>query len=75
MSVVDLFLLSSHLSTDRRIELSEGPVLTATTNTDGQYILIPTGWTGPGDYDPIQQYLAVELARSPEPSPSATDAP
>jgi LCP family protein required for cell wall assembly len=75
MSVIDLFLLSSHLSSDRRIELSEGPVLTATTNTDGQYILIPTGWTGPGDYDPIQQYLAVELARSPEPSPSATDAP
>jgi len=75
MSVIDLFLLSSHLSSDRRIELSEGPVLTATTNTDGQYILIPTGWTGPGDYAGIQQYLATELARAPEPSPSATDAP
>ena len=34
MSVIDLFLLSSHLSSDRRVELSEGPVLTATTNTD-----------------------------------------
>ena len=34
MSVIDLFLLSSHLTSDRRIELSEGPVLTATTNTD-----------------------------------------
>jgi LCP family protein required for cell wall assembly len=75
LSVIDLFLLSSHLSSDRRVELSEGPVLTATTNTDGQYILIPTGWTGPGDYAGIQQYLATELARAPEPTPSATDAP
>ena len=75
VSVIDLFLLSSHLTSDRRVELSEGPVLTATTNTDGQYILIPTGWTGPGDYAGIQQYLATELARAPEPSPSATDAP
>jgi polyisoprenyl-teichoic acid--peptidoglycan teichoic acid transferase len=75
MSVIDLFLLSSHLSSDRRIELSEGPVLTATTNTDGQYILIPTGWTGPGDYAGLRQYLATELARALEPSPSATDAP
>jgi len=75
LSVIDLFLLASHLSSDRRVELSEGPVLTATTNTDGQYILIPTGWTGPGDYAGIQQYLATELARAPEPTPSATDAP
>jgi LCP family protein required for cell wall assembly len=75
MSVIDLFLLSSHLTSERRVELSEGPVLTATTNTDGQYILIPSGWTGPGDYAGIHQYLADELARAPEPSPSATDAP
>ena len=78
VSVIDLFLLSSHLSSDRRIELSEGPVLTATTNTDGQYILIPTGWTGPGDYAGIQQYLAGELSAASaaaSTSPSATDAP
>jgi len=62
LSVIDLYLLSSHLSSDRRIELSEGPVLTATTNTDGQYILIPTGWTGPGSYGGIQAYLSTELA-------------
>jgi polyisoprenyl-teichoic acid--peptidoglycan teichoic acid transferase len=62
LSVVDLYLLSSHLSSDRRIELSEGPVLTATTNTIGQYILIPTGWTGAGDYSPIHRHLATELA-------------
>ena len=70
VSVIDLFLLSSHLTSDRRIELSEGPVLTATTNTDGQYILIPTGWTGPGDYGGLHQYLSGELESAP-----AADAP
>ena len=78
VSVIDLFLLSSHLSSDHRIELKEGPVLTATTNTSGQYILIPTSWTGPGDYAGIHQYLSSELAAASEraaASPSATDAP
>ena len=73
LSVIDLFLLSGHLSSDRRIELSEGPVLTATTNTIGQYILVPSGWIGPGDYGGLQTYLASELA-SPIDS-AASDAP
>ena len=73
LSVVDLFLLSSHLTSDRRIELPEGPVLTATTNTDGQYILIPTGWTGPGDYGGLQAYLAGQLSQPI--SSGAPDAP
>jgi polyisoprenyl-teichoic acid--peptidoglycan teichoic acid transferase len=72
LSVIDLFLLSSHLSSDRRIELTEGPVLTATTNTIGQYILVPTGWIGPGDYGGLQSYLATELAAPVE---AASDAP
>jgi hypothetical protein len=38
-------------------------VLTATSNTSGQYILIPTGWTGPGDYGGLQAYLADELSQ------------
>jgi hypothetical protein len=63
LSAVDLFLLSSHLGSDRRIELAEGPVLTATTNTVGQYILIPAGWTGPGDYGGLHAYLAAELSQ------------
>ena len=75
MSVIDLFLLSSHLSSDRRVELTEGPVLTATTNTIGQYILIPTGWTGPGDYATIHGYLESELAQPVSPSGSPSDAP
>jgi polyisoprenyl-teichoic acid--peptidoglycan teichoic acid transferase len=67
LSVIDLYLLSAHLSSDRRVELSEGQVLTATTNTDGQYILIPTGWTGPGDYAGLQAYLSTELASADAP--------
>jgi polyisoprenyl-teichoic acid--peptidoglycan teichoic acid transferase len=62
LSVIDLFLLSSHLESDRRIELSEGPVLTATTSTNGAYILIPNGWAGAGDYGGIRSYLSAELA-------------
>ena len=72
LSAIDLFLLSSHLSSDRRIELSEDVVLTATTNTEGQYILVPTGWIGAGDYGRLQVYLADELGRL---STSRTDAP
>jgi LCP family protein required for cell wall assembly len=75
MSVIDLFLLSSHLSSDRRVELLEGPVLTATTNTLGQYILIPTGWTGPGDYGTIHAYLESELAQPVTAPASPSDAP
>lgn len=70
MSAIDLFLLSSHMTSDHRVELTEGSVLTATTNTVGQYILIPAGWTGPGDYASIQQYISEELA-----SASSADAP
>ena len=62
LSVIDLYLLSSHLSSDRRVELSEGPVLTATSNSVGQYILVPTGWIGPGDYAGLRAYLSGELA-------------
>ena len=69
LSVIDLAFLSSHLSSDRRIELAEDVVLTATTNTIGQYILIPIGWTGPGDYGGLQAYIADQLA---EPIPSAS---
>ncbi|MDQ3689480.1 MAG: LCP family protein [Chloroflexota bacterium] len=72
LSAIDLFLLSSHLSSDRRIELSEGIVLNATTNTIGQYILIPADWTGPGSYGGVRVYLASELDR---PVDSGTDAP
>jgi LCP family protein required for cell wall assembly len=73
VSVIDLFLLSSHLSSDRRIEVSDETVLTATTNTIGQYILIPNDWTGPGAYGGLRAYLADELAKPIE-EPAASDA-
>jgi LCP family protein required for cell wall assembly len=72
LSVIDLALLSPHLSSDRRIELAEDVVLTATTNTIGQYILIPIGWTGPGDYAGLQAFIADQLAQ-PIPSASPSD--
>jgi LCP family protein required for cell wall assembly len=72
LSAIDLFLLSGHLSADRRIELSEGAVLTATTNTIGQFILIPSDWTGPGAYGGLRAYLERELAA---PADAAADAP
>ena len=75
LSAIDLFLLSGHLSADRRIELEEGSVLTATTNTIGQYILVPSDWSGPGAYGGLQSYLSRELAAPVEPAESATDAP
>ena len=61
VSVIDLYLLSSHLASDRRVELTEGPVLTATRNTVGQYILVPTGWIGPGSYSTVREHLDREL--------------
>jgi LCP family protein required for cell wall assembly len=69
LSAIDLFLLSGHLSSDRRVELTEGPVLTATQNTIGQYILVPTGWVGPGDYDGIRAYLAAALSATDPDAP------
>jgi polyisoprenyl-teichoic acid--peptidoglycan teichoic acid transferase len=63
LSAIDLFLLSSHLSSDRQVVLAEDVALTATTNTIGQYILIPLGWTGAGDYAGLHTYLAAELER------------
>jgi LCP family protein required for cell wall assembly len=57
MSAIDLFLLSSHVDSDRRIELTEGVILQATTNTLGQYILVVIGSAGPGDYSPLHAYI------------------
>jgi LCP family protein required for cell wall assembly len=72
LSVIDLFLLSGHINSDRRLELTEGPVLTATRNTIGQYILVPLGWTGPGQYGTIHDYLEDGLAEPIEsPMPDA----
>ena len=75
VSAIDLFLLAGHLSADRRIELTEGVVLTATTNTIGQYILIPSDWTGPGAYGGLRSYLERELAAPVDADGPDADAP
>jgi hypothetical protein len=63
LSAIDLFLLSSHLSPDRRIELKEGVILEATSNSIGQYILVVIGRSSGTDYAPLQSFLQTELAR------------
>ena len=72
LSAIDLFLLSSHLSADRRIELTEDVILHATRNTIGQYILVVIGQATPDDYRPLQEWLAERLA---EPIEAASPTP
>jgi len=69
LSAIDLFLLSSHLQPDRRIQLKQGRILEATSNTNGQYILVVAGRADATDYRPLHRYLARELAK-PIPQPS-----
>ncbi len=71
MSAIDLFLLSGHLRIDRRLEMKVDEQLVATTNTIGQYILIPKGQVSTTDYGPIKTWLQTELAQ-PIPSPTAS---
>jgi LCP family protein required for cell wall assembly len=75
LSAIDLYLLSSHLAADRRIELTEGVILKAAFNSAGQYVLLVIGRSSPTDYAPLQAYLQTKLAQpiatpSPSPSPS-----
>jgi polyisoprenyl-teichoic acid--peptidoglycan teichoic acid transferase len=63
LSAVDLFLLSSHLQPDRRIELKEGRILEATSNTVGQYILVVKGRDSSTDYQPLHRYLRKQMAK------------
>jgi len=73
LSAIDLYLLSGHLNPDRRIELTEGVILEATSNSIGQYILVVIGRRSGSDYAPLQAYLQTALAQpvfSPVPSPS-----
>jgi LCP family protein required for cell wall assembly len=73
LSAIDLYLLSGHLNPDRRIELTEGVILEATSNSIGQYILVVIGRASGSDYAPLQAYLQTQLAQpvfTPLPSPS-----
>lgn len=72
MSAIDLYLLSGHFRADRHIQLSEGVILEATSNSIGQYILVVIGRQNGNDYAPLQAYLRAQLATpiaTPVPSP------
>ncbi|HET6744484.1 MAG TPA: LCP family protein [Candidatus Limnocylindria bacterium] len=76
LSAIDLFLLSGHLEPDRRIQLKEGRILEATSNTIGQYILVVMGRADSADYQPLHDYLERELARPiRRPNASASGSP
>jgi LCP family protein required for cell wall assembly len=62
MGVIDLAILAGKLEVDRRLELPEGVILLATTNTIGQYVLVPIGQRSPTDYVPLHEYLVETLA-------------
>ena len=63
LSAIDLFLLSSHLNPDRRIELKEGRILEATGNTIGQFILVVRGRESASDYQPLHRFLRRQMAQ------------
>jgi LCP family protein required for cell wall assembly len=76
LSVLDLAMLAGHLDVDRRVAMPEGKVLTATTNTLGQYILVVIGQATTTDYSPLHAHIRDRLAaplpkRSPSASPSS----
>ena len=70
LPVLDLGMLAGKLTPDRRVELAEGTILEATTNTIGQYVLVVMGRASPTDYRPLHEWLAAQLAATPEPSAS-----
>lgn len=63
LSVIDLMLLAPHLQVDDRVELAEGVILDATTNTAGQYVLVVRGRSAPDDMAPLRAFIAAELGR------------
>lgn len=80
MSAIDLALMSGHLSADRRVALTEGVILEATTTSDGRYVLVVVGRAHGADFAPLHVYLAAALAEpipTPVPSgqPSASGSP
>ncbi len=61
LSVIDLGMLGGKLDVDRRIELREGEILEATTNTIGQYVLVVSGRRSSDDYAPLHAFLTTAL--------------
>lgn len=64
LSVLDLAMLAGKLEVDQRIELTEGVALQATTNTIGQYVLVPVGQRTSSDYESLRDYIDSSLRSS-----------
>lgn len=64
LPVLDLGILAGKLTPDRRIELHEDEILQATTNTIGQYVLVPIGQRASDDYEPLHHFI-FEALESP----------
>jgi len=62
LGVLDLAMLADKLEVDRRVELREGEILQASTNTIGQYILVVVGQHSTNDYRPLREYVLAALA-------------
>lgn len=69
LSVFDLGVLAGELTPDRRLELAEGEILEATTNTIGQYVLVVIGRDDPTDYEPLHDWLVDQMAAPPSSDP------
>jgi len=74
LSVWDLGMLAGKLDIDQRVELSEDVILSATTNSIGQYVLVVIGQATSADYTPLHAYIADALANPPPASPEASPA-
>lgn len=75
LSVLDLGSLGGRIDVDRRVELREGVALQATTNTNGQYILIAAGQAATDDYGSLHDYIEEQLsAPTLDPAPSSSPA-
>ncbi len=74
LSVFDLAMLAGKLDVDRRIEMREGEILQASTNTIGQYILVVIGQEASDDYAPLHTFVSAAI-EEPIIQPAAATAP
>lgn len=68
LPVLDLAQLAGKLDIDHRVELAEGQILQASTNTKGQYILVVIGQKTTTDYAPLRSYVHDALLDAPAPA-------
>ena len=76
LPVLDLAQLVGKLDVDHRIELPEGEIVQASTNTNGQYILVVIGQETTTDYSRMHAFVSDALAGAgASTSPTPNDIP